>query len=642
MSRIIAFDTEQFYDKKNDISVGKLGTYHYTRHPDTRSYMISVCDGTESWAGEPKDFNFESLNGATLLSHNASHDQNALARLQEDGLAPQLDIPAWHCTANMSVFLTGRRALDDAYPALFPGETVDKSTRTDADGKTWETIQKEGGAQRMIDYALSDAHLPWRMWEKFNHLWPDVEKQLSAHTSMIRARGVYIDREKVDRYLEVCGNLLIAIGGRLPWLAGGAKPTSSKAMAEECRRLAIPCPPVKSHDEEAFDEWEREYQDRYSWVGAVADWRKVTKMQGELEKIKGRIRADGTFPFGLKYAGAHTLRWSGDEGINMQNPRKEPLLVLNTMELVRDRKKIAHYLEQHEETGAWASGIYEALDIRSVFIARPGKKLIICDKSQIEPRVLAWLAGDHEFLAKIRAGLPVYEAHARATMGWTGGALKKEDPKKYALAKARVLGLGYGCGKDRFVDVAWAMARLEVTLEESTQIVNEYREQNPLLSGNGQDGAPLGLWRRLNNDFQASVGGDFLVGLPNGQTMVYRDVQRTKRVVKDEEGKPKAETVFTALVYDSKTQRLQRKKLYGGLLTENVTQRVARHCFAEDILRLEGSGIPVLWHTHDEAITEVDDRVTVRDVEALMSITPEWLPGCPVAAEGVESNCYKK
>lgn len=642
---VINLDTEQYYNKKEGISVGAMGTWHYHRHPLTRTYMLSVCDGKEAWAGHPKDFNFEALRGATLLSHNAAHDQQALERLKEDGFCPKdLTTGLWHCTANMSVYLTGCRALEFAYPALFPDEPkVDKSTREKADGKTWEDMQREGWADEMTKYALSDAYKPWRMWDKHSHRWPEVEKQLSLHTAMIRARGVCIDTEKVDKYLEVIGELLIAVGSRLPWLDAGAKPTSSKAMAQECRKLGIPCPPVKSHDEEAFDAWEREYQDKYSWVGAVADWRKLTKMKGELEKIKGRIRADGTFPFGLKYAGAHTLRWSGDEGINMQNPRKEPLIVLNTLELLRDKKRIAASLECYEDTGVWPAEVMIALDIRSIFVARPGKKLVICDKSQIEPRVLAWLAGDWGLLNKIKEGLPVYEAHARSTMGWTGGELKKEAPKKYALAKARVLGLGYGCGKDRFVDVAWTMARLEVTLEESVQIVKEYREANPLLTNRDPMVGPLGLWHRLDNDFKSALGGDYTIELPSGQKMIYRDVQRSKRIVMDEENdRPKAETVYSAMVYDSKTQKLRRKKLYGGLLTENTTQRVAREAFAEDILRLEVSGYPVLWHTHDEAITEVDPDVPVAEIERLMSITPDWLPGCPIASEGVESHCYKK
>ena len=79
-------------------------------------------------------------------------------------------------------------------------------------------------------------------------------------------------------------------------------------------------------------------------------------------------------------------------------------------------------------------------------VPRPGKEFIICDLSQIEPRVLAWLCGDTVLLDQLANGVPLYEAHARATMGWTGGNLKKENAELYSLAKARVLGLGYGCG----------------------------------------------------------------------------------------------------------------------------------------------------------------------------------------------------
>ena len=69
---------------------------------------------------------------------------------------------------------------------------------------------------------------------------------------------------------------------------------------------------------------------------------------------------------------------------------------------------------------------------------------------------------------------------------------------------------------------------------------------------------------------------------------------------------------------------------YGGKLTENTTQAVARDVFAEyaDVLNEV-----LLFSAHDEAVLEVDNDVEPRDIEHIMSQTPEWLPGCPVGAE---------
>lgn len=74
-----------------------------------------------------------------------------------------------------------------------------------------------------------------------------------------------------------------------------------------------------------------------------------------------------------------------------------------------------------------------------MLLAPEGHLLAAVDLSQIEPRVLNWLAGNHQLLQRIRDGFPIYEAHARDSMGWTGGTLKKENPGLYSLAKARCL-----------------------------------------------------------------------------------------------------------------------------------------------------------------------------------------------------------
>lgn len=254
-------------------------------------------------------------------------------------------------------------------------------------------------------------------------------------------------------------------------------------------------------------------------------------------------------------------------------------------------------------------------DLRKCIVPRPGKEFIICDLSQIEPRVLAWLCGDQLLLEQLAAGVPLYEAHARATMGWTGGNLKKENAELYSLAKARVLGLGYGCGPGRFVEVARTMAGITITPQVAARTVESFRSSNRKI---------IGLWNQLQNDFRRSVGGDFVVELPSGRKLTYRDVRSSGG--------------WTARV----ERGGRRIPFYGGKLCENLVQAVARDVFGESLLRLRRDGVDVVFHVHDEAVCEVTPGTDPHEIERIMSMTPDWLPGCPLAAEAVVSTHYCK
>jgi DNA polymerase len=339
----------------------------------------------------------------------------------------------------------------------------------------------------------------------------------------------------------------------------------------------------------------------------------MNKFFGTLETIKDRLRPDGTIECGVQYAGAHTLRWSGESGLNFQNFRKVPIYLDDRRMPTEDPEKAKH-----------------ALDIRSLLIPRPGKKMISSDLSQIEPRVLAWMAGNKAFLEQVREGMAVYEAYARNSpvMKWRGGDLKKEDPALYARAKVEVLGLGYGAGAVKYIEMARTMGGYNVTDEEAVEHVTNFRKGNPGI---------VKLWERLDNSFKASCGGTFEMELPSGRGMRYYKVRREPRMYRGKDGKAQRKIVFTADIGG------KHKPLYGGLLTENLVQATARDVFAEHLLELSRTaGIKLLFSVHDEAVLEVDEGVTAKDVEDIMSKTPEWIPGCPIAAEASEIPHYTK
>src|SRR6478736_2822703 len=128
--------------------------------------------------------------------------------------------------------------------------------------------------------------------------------------------------------------------------------------------------------------------------------------------------------------------------------------------------------------------------------------------------------------------------------------------------------------------------------------------------------------------------------------MTYRNVQRRQKVkvikiIDENTGEvirqePRKGWVYTAEIDGN------RYELYGGLLTENITQATAREVFGYHLILLREAGIWVSFTAHDEAICRVPVGFDIKVIEQIMSTTPPWLPGCPISAEAKESPCYLK
>lgn len=712
--RTISIDFETYYS--TEFSVTDLGYYKYARDPRCDKYLISVCDGTEAWAGEPKDFNFDSLEGATLVSHNSSFDEEIALAAKEQGqfVVPGLstfDMKHWHCSLNMSAYLWNVRSLADACRVGL-GIDVDKGVRDRAKGETVADMKREGWWDDMLRYARLDAQYCWQLWEKHNAKWPDFERRLSRLTIDQGRHGIRIDVKALDEGLALMRNVIHTAQQNLPWVNRGKAPASPIGLADECRAVGIPPPPVKAHDPEAAEAWEIEHAPKHKFVMALRNLRKAKKTLATLETIKQRIRDDDTVAFSLKYAGAHTLRWAGDAGWNLQNQNKLPLFVTPDSSFIFDKKQEAaldeEFCAEHATcAGTLKSGI-KFFNMRGLIVARPGMNLAPVDLAQIEPRVLNYLVGNTSLLDKIREGMGIYEAFARTSLGWNKGKLKDEDKKLYALSKADVLGLGFRAGWEKFITVAWIMAGLDITegdeefalaasvdkeiharwrvdmpkepwqyddtavsrfgvpalggvpaadseekcvfvpkkrkrngveVEEivalpvygmrSRVTVQQFRENNPL---------NVAIWEKFDEMLANSCGEDLVVTGPHGGSLTYRKVRRERRkMVSKDTGEEYETNVYTAEIGG------RRYVLHGGVLTENLVQWVARMVFAErmlalhDKLQAEDPRQRVLFSVHDEAVPEIlipaDEKARAKEIEQTMSVTPEWLSGCPLGAE---------
>ena len=567
---VLAIDYET--DWSRDYSVADMGVWAYVRDPRFRAHTVSLYGEGLEFVGAPADAPWErAVSFDAWVSHHAAFDQ---------AVHGQLGLPAprvWDCTADLMAYLQHPRGLAAA-AKIGLDVTLDKSTR--------EAMALDGGlfrpsAAEVHAYALADAKASHDLWARFSHRWPEHERELSRHTRRMAERGIGFDAEAAKAAVQKLTKAIKAAEAKIPWVAAGKPPTSRLELLAEVARLGLPAPTSTADKSEEWQEWLEAHEKAAPWVRAINRWRKLNRTRAVVEAMLLRS-AEGRLHAPLKYYGAAvTGRWSGSDGLNLQNLPRE------------------------------AS---DGVDVRALLRPATGCVFVVSDLSQIEPRVLAVLSGDDKLLAGLRSGLALYEAHARATMMWDGGPLKKEQPKLYALAKARVLGLSYGAGAGTFRRVAKALAGLELDEADAKTTVDEFRQTNPAITG---------LWDRMD-----------------------AAMKRAEKVfaVKTKAGRPLR--YFRPLGQEcSTTKDGARLRMWGSKLVENLVQATARDVMASMVLAVERAGWPVVLHVHDELVVEVaadQAQACLEDVRRIMSKPPRWMPDLPVECEAQIMEVYGK
>ena len=612
----IVVDFESYYSKKQNISAGTIGVKNYVR--DSYAYMVSIVGpgiefiGTVEEAQKKFPDTFWEQPDTRFWAANANFDELWVRRYWPE--AKQMK--AWHCILDRGATAQLPQSLSGIARALW-GKKVDKSIRDWMDGKHYKDITPEQ-QQEVLNYCLEDAKEEQHVLKSLPEP-TGIEQKIATHTRMCNLRGVRIDADRLKKDRVA---LLLAQHDafmRIPWHKDEA-PLSPLALATWANENGVPVPASLAKDDEECASLVGAHPRLAQVIGAMRQYRKANTLVRKIDSVESRITDDGTMALELMYCGArHTRRWSS-RGVNVQNLDREPYY------LTADGKPAE---------GAW--------DVwpRRWLIPREGKTFLILDYAQIEPRCLNWLVGNNALLDMIRAGFGIYEAYARVSKQWNDPApLKKANPHLYKSVKAQVLGLGYGMGAGRYKETA-AKDGIILTDVEAKATVDMWRSLNPQI---------IAFWRSLDETIKAATLDKaklLEIEMPTGDVLRHFTVRHFSKMTVDPETGEKA----TKRGYESYTTRgdftpmSHQPNLWGGTLTENVTQRMARDVLAEAVIRLEEAGLPVIFHAHDEVILEVDissKEEAKQAAEEILRIAPEWAPDLPLGVEGDFADTYVK
>jgi DNA polymerase len=617
---LITLDFETFYEQ--GFSLSNLTTEEYIR--DERFQVIGVGikiddQETEFITGTHNHIKTKLMeidwNEAILLCHNTQFDGAILSFIFNIVPFIYLDTLGM-ARAKHGVDVGGSlAALVERYQLGKKGTEV-----VDAKGKRVEDFTAED-LKQYGEYCKNDVNLTYKLYNVLAQDFPANELKLIDITiRMYTQPRLCLDDALLSSRLEDIqkekDELLSALMERLNCDTAECvrkRLASNKKFAELLKEFGVE-PPLKisvttgketfalAKNDEGFIAL-TEHEDSFiQELCAVRLGTKSTIEESRIERfLNTASRNKGKLPIPLKYYGAHTGRWAGSEKVNFQNLPS------------RDKKKKA---------------------LKNAVEAPLGSVVINCDSSQIEARILVWLAGQTDVVDWYREGRDVYCEFASTVYD---RPITKADATERFVGKTCTLGLGYGTG--------WS--KLQHTLktqppgavlddQECERIVKVYRKVNnkviKLWEACDKALKDIVHWNDKSKPYYLGEHKCLLVTqegiqLPNGLYIKYPELK-----VEKEDGKNK-------YVYKSRKGYIS---IWGGSVVENVVQALARIIIGEQMIAINEKYKPVLT-VHDAIVCvaptqEIDTAMNF--IINIMSTPPSWGQDLPIACEAKYGKSY--
>lgn len=623
MNQIVTVDFETYYS--NEYSLTKLTTEEYVRSPQFETIGVAIKINDEPTVWYPKPQVEEALDaidwdGAFVIAQNTAFDGAIMRWIYN------INPRAWVDIMGMSRALYPHEkshSLKAQAERAGIGEKGDEVLN--ALGKRYADFTPEQ-LDRYGEYCRNDVELTYKLFTIYaNQGFPGQEVKLLDQTlrlfidpvleldeALLRAHLADV-KDRKETLLDTIRNKMLE----------GAKPEfvhmifsegeeglkkllmSNEKFAEALRVMGVD-PPMKlsattgkmayafAKTDEAMKALSEHPNEEVQALVAARLGHKTTLEETRTERFIG-MAGRGKFPVPLRYYGAHSGRWSGQDKVNLQNIP--------------------------------ARGMY-ANKLKNAIKPPPGYVIIDCDSSQIEARTLAWMAGQTDLVQAFEDKQDVYKIMASIIYGVPIDQVTKEQRQ---VGKVVILGAGYGVGHVKLRAFLKNQAGVVVSEDEARAIIQTYRTTYSRIPE---------LWRRADEALRAlhykqsytiDIPGlcrtdDIGITLPSGLHIQYPDLMPVLKV---------------SVVGGAEKQGWQYTSkglptnVYGGLVTENICQAVARCVIGEQMLRI-AKRYRVVLTVHDAVacIAPVEEAAQAQQyVEECMSWRPSWAPDLPLACE---------
>jgi DNA polymerase len=627
---IITVDFETYYDK--GLGFRTQTTEEYVKDPrfEVVGVGVKVNEEPAEWFTGTHDEVRNYLKkydwkNSSLLCHNTMFDGAVLS--WHFGIVPKIYLDTL-CIARAVHGVDAGGSLSilaDKYGIGIKGTEVEEAL-----GKR-RTDFLERDLERYGEYCKNDVELTYKLWTILSKEFPGDELKLIDMTLRMFINPIFHldDALLVERLEDVKKEKSDMLKGLMDRLGCATeeevrkKLASNKQFAELLAELGVKVPmkesPTTGKDTYALAKNDVGFielsENEDPFIQQLCSVRLGTKSTIEESRIERFIqvgaRNKGRLPIPLKYYGAHTGRWAGSDKVNFQNLPS------------RDKKKKA---------------------LKNAVIAPEGYVVINCDSSQIEARVLAWLAGQEDVVQHFRDNKDVYSIFASTIYEKT---ITKANPVERFVGKTCVLGLGFGTGGVKLQHTLKTQPPGAVLSEEECKrIVKVYRDTNDKIVGLWGEGDDV--IQDLANGFMredADTGANYEVEpyyygnhkclliskegvrLPNGLYIRYPKLSYN------------TDEANSRYVYQSRKGPVS---IWGGTLVENVVQALARIIVGQQMIKINEKYRVVLT-VHDAAVCVVPEdeaeeaKAWIMDI---MSTPPDWAASLPVSCEASYAQSY--
>lgn len=643
----------------SSVDIKSCGAYKYIESPDFEILIIGYAldDGPvtiiDLAQGEklPKEFTQALFSPNCIkVAHNAVFERLSFKRIG-------YDIPAkdWYCTSVKAAYCGLPLSLDGVSKAL---NLTDKKLDT---GKAlikyfscpckptkingmrtrnypWHNLEKWDMYKEYNKYDVLAEREIYKRLEAYEI--PEIERKLYVLDQAINDRGILVDTDLASSAIEVdtvYTDMLVQQAKDLTGLDNPNSPTQIKNWIEKKTGIE-----VDSLSKEALPILMENLKD-YPDVIELLELRKklsktsIKKYYAMLNCVMADSRVRGTFQF---YGANRTGRWAG-RLIQLQNLSKNHA---SNISLLRDLIKAKDWDTVEMLYGDTADILSQL--VRTAFIAPPNSLLCVADFSAIEARVISWLANEEWRMEVFKGDGKIYEATGAKMFNVPISAITKGSVLR-DKSKISELALGYGGSLGALNRMGGE--RMGLSNTEMTSLVHRWRTANPSI---------VALWGELEEAALAAVRygksisctcrnivfrgtSEFLtVTLPSGRSLFYYMPRIKPKKVKSRD----THTLHYQGVIQE-TKQWGEIDTYGGKLTENIVQAIARDLLGYSMLQLEERGFKPICHIHDECIVEVPEesaKDSLRIMEQIMGTPPAWASDLPLRADGYVTPFYLK